>query len=227
MKTDKIGLNEESDFKDLINSNLEFINEQCYKVIKSKSTELFRGPVDIENERDILFNRILEKLTENDFSLIRRFEWRSKFTTYLTVIIARTSVDMIRKKIGRVGTSGKDKKVVDSEGTPVKEGIYSGEKGDIVVADFMSNPEEKIIEKDIRQKISVIMEKVLLSLTGDERLLLRMRYPHVAEKESVEIRTISKRLGISEKAVYGRLERILKKCRKFLDKSGVNSNDFF
>ena len=101
MKEEKTVSENRNAFRDIINSNIEFINRQCLKAVGLKFVDLYNIPVDIGNEGDKLFNRVIDKLTKDDFRLIRRFEGRSKLTTYLTTIISRTAIDMIREKRGR------------------------------------------------------------------------------------------------------------------------------
>ena len=224
MKKDKTALDSLSYFRDIVNSNIEFINRQCIKAVSLKFSNSFDIPVDIVNEGDKLFNRVIEKLTKDDFRLLRKFEGRSKLTTYLTTIISRTAIDPIRERIGR-RRSGTER-IPEVNGTPVKRGVLSGEKGDYIVPDENSDPEASLIRTDREEKLKGTLAKIISSLSGEERLLLRMKYPADPDTEPLSVREISETLGISQKGVYSRIERILKKCRRFMNGSGVRFDDF-
>ena len=227
--------------RDLINKNIKFINRQCLNTVKIKSGSFLKSSFDVENEADRLFNTVLDKLSENDFRILRRFEGRSKITTYLTTIIARTAIDMIRARAGRERTSektsgidGPDGKLVvirkgkmpDAEGTPVKDGIYSGERGEYIVPDKTNVPEIKALKSDSEDKMNIVLSEMLSALSGEERLLLRMKFPEESDSKPLSTDEIAIMLGISHKGVYNRIERLLKKCRIILTDAGVSLEDF-
>lgn len=219
-------------YREQINSNIDFINRQCIKTVKLKSGGFLKSEFNIENEADRLFNRVLDKLSDNDFRILRSFEGRSKITTYLTTIIARMGIDMIRERAGRDRTSEKhpdgaiSRKVPDSRGTPVREGVYSGEKGDYDVPDVDNIPELKVLKNDSEGKLNIILSEMLSALSGEERLLLRMKFPEDPDRKSLSTDEISGILGISKKSVYSRIDRLIKKCRNILSDAGVSAEDF-
>lgn len=225
----------------IINTNIKFINRQCLNIVKIKSGGFLKSSFEIENEADRLFNTVLDKLSENEFGILRRFEGRSKITTYLTTIIARTAIDMIRARAGRERTSEKSSeidgrdgkidvlrkgKIPVTEGTPVKEGLYSGERGEYIVPDNANVPEIKALKNDSKDKISIVLSEMLSVLSGEERLLLRMKFPEENNRKPLKTDEIAHILGISQKGVYNRIERLLKKCRIILADAGVSLEDF-
>lgn len=223
---------QQSCFRDIINQNIDFINRQCLKTVKLKSGGFLKSEFSIENEADKLFNRVLDKLSENDFRILRKFEGRSKITTYLTTIIARMGIDMIRERAGRERVSEKypdgarSHKVPDSSGTPVREGIYSGEKGDYDVPDVDNIPELKVLRNDSQSKLNIVISEMLSALSGDEKLLLRMKFPEDPDLKPMSTDEISGILSISKKSVYNRIDRLIKKCRKILSDAGIDTEDF-
>ena len=169
-------------FRSMINQNIDFINRQCLKAVKMKSGGFLKGELSIENEADRLFNRVLDKLSENDFSILRKFESRSKFSTYLTTIIVRTAIDMIRERAGRQRSetdhvTSRSGKIPDTYGTPVREGKRSGEAGEYYVADTDNIPELKVIGTDRLKKMTEVITLLFSSLSGEEKLMLRMKFP--------------------------------------------------
>ncbi len=224
-------------FRDIVNKNIKFINRQCLNTVKIKSGIFLKSSFDRENEADSLFNRVLDKLSENDFGILRRFEGRSKITTYLTTIIARTAVDMIRERAGRERTSekvgpdgnppaGRKVKIPDSKGTPVRDGFYSGEKGEYIVPENENFPEIKALKNDSKIKLNMAISEMLSVLNGEERLLIRMKFPVEYDREPLSTDEIALILGISKKGVYNRIERLMKKCRIILEDRGFSIEDF-
>ena len=222
---------EESRLRGLINQNIDFINRQCLKTVKMKSGGFLKGELNVENEADRLFNRVLDKLSDNNFSILQKFEGRSKLTTYITTIIVRTAIDMIRERAGRerpekeFGNSA-SRKAPDTIGTPVMEGKRSGVGGEYFVTDISNIPEFEVIGTDREKKMGEIISLMYSSLSGEEKLLLRMKFSIDTTKEPLSTAEISKALGISRKGVYNRIERLIKKCRKILEREGVGEQDF-
>ncbi len=213
----------------LINDNLDFINRQSVKTVKLKFGHSLKSKIDLENEADKLFTRVLNKLSDDDYLILRKFEGRSKITTYFTTIIVRTAIDMIREIYGRDRMSVKGSKIrkpVEIDGTSVKEGIYSGEKGEYIVPDQSEGPELKTIRMRDEKKLKSVLSEMVSELTGEESLLLRMKFPKDLEGKSLNTKDIAKMLGITEKCVYSRTERLLKKCRKILIGFGISTEDF-
>ena len=218
-------------FRSMINQNIDFINRQCLKAVKLKSGRFLKGKLSIENEADRLFNRVLDKLSENDFSILRKFESRSKFSTYLTTIIVRTAIDMIRERAGRQRSetdhvTSRSGKIPDTYGTPVREGKRSGEAEEYYVADTDNIPELKVIGTDREKKITEVITLLFSSLSGEEKLMLRMKFPADPGVEPMSTKEISGALGISGKGVYNRIDRLIKKCRKILENAGIGEQDF-
>jgi RNA polymerase sigma factor (sigma-70 family) len=99
--------------------------------------------------------------------------------------------------------------------------------GEVIIADSRKNPEELAIEAQREEKLAEIINAVVSQLSGEERLILRMRFPVSGDEEPKDIDRISRLLGISKKAVYNRVSRVLKKCRDMMVNSGVNFDDLF
>ena len=86
-------------YEALIHDHLPFIEKQCFRAVRFSGEAENR--VQMENEALELFNRVLDSLSRDDFRVLRSFKGDAKFTTYLTAIISRAAVDVIRKKRGR------------------------------------------------------------------------------------------------------------------------------
>ena len=81
-------------------------------------------------------------------------------------------VEKIRGK-GRLETGDSS-----SQGNPlIKQGVRSIETGEVIIADTGNNPEDVIIETQREEKVKEVIDKILSQLKGEERLILRMRFP--------------------------------------------------
>jgi DNA-directed RNA polymerase specialized sigma subunit len=70
-----------------------------------------------------------------------------------------------------------------------------------------------------------VLRSIITPLSGEERLLLRMRFPAREEEQPKSVEQISHALGITQKAVYKRITRLMKKCRDNLLQQGVTVHD--
>jgi RNA polymerase sigma factor (sigma-70 family) len=107
----------------------------------------------------------------------------------------------------------------------VKNGATVNEDGDYIIPDKKNDPEELLIEQQREQKLGEVVKDIIAQLNGEERIILRMRFPADDEEKPGKVEQIATVLGISEKAVYKRIARILKKCKNLLDQKGVAVND--
>lgn len=98
--------------------------------------------------------------------------------------------------------------------------------GEYYIADTDNIPELKAIGRDREKKMREVITLLFSSLSGEEKLLLRMKFPADQGMEPMSTKEISRALGISEKGVYNRIDRLIKKCRKILKNAGVEEQDF-
>ena len=94
-----------------------------------------------------------------------------------------------------------------------------------VVPDTKSNPQDILLETQRKRKMHEIIRTIITGLNGEERLLLRMRFPTGEDEKPRSVEQVSKVLGITQKAVYKRIDRLLKKCKNTLDREGVSINE--
>ncbi len=278
------GTQKETYYRDLINEYIQFIEVQCRRAIGKKWDAGAGSETDIDSENESLelFNRVLDKLKEKNYRVLKQFKGQSKVSTYLTAIISNQAVDLIRRKKGRgrekeramkygplgekiyqaVFASGKDISTayneLSSQGVfngslkefhtiiekikgkgrlavldtnmdnpVVKEGKQSITTGELIIVDTHSNPEELMIQEGQEQKRKEILSQLLSNLKGEERLIIRMRFPTGRDEKPKEIEQIAELLGISKKAVYNRISRLLTRCRELLTQNGVQIDDLF
>jgi len=271
----------------MIRENLGYIETQCQQAVRLQlqKTQWRSGEnfdILIENESLELCNRVLDRLKANDFHILRQFQGKSKLTTYLSAIISRQAVDMVREKRGRnrqkeraaalgplgqkvyklvfqqglsivevqkdflhrrlpVPTDETLLSVVDkikgaarapADGDDIKRGYLApadqdGDGPEVVVPDTGSDPAKLLDDKTKRERIQLVFTDLLADLSGEERLLLRMRFGFSDGDTSGKIPDIAAALNISEKAAYKRIDKTLAKCRRKLSLQGVDIHDLF
>lgn len=271
-------------YKNLITDNFEFIEKQCFKAIKLKlgNHSSTGNPINVENEALELNNHVLDTLQRDDYRALKEFKGNARITTYITAIISRLAVDMIRKKLGRSREKERAKEMGDtgmlvyqraikdgcspaevlkelqadlgytgsqaeletmiqkikgknpvppaancsngSGGSAVKTGTVVGEN-EYIIPDTRRDPQRIVMEDQRKNKIHQAVQSVITHLDGEERILLRMRFPPDDKEKPASTAQVSKILGISQKAVYKRITRLLKKCKDQLDREGVNIHD--
>ncbi|MDQ1351344.1 MAG: hypothetical protein QG657_1646 [Acidobacteriota bacterium] len=272
-------------YQNIINEHFEFIEKQCFKAVRLKLGDHLSPTIslNIENEALELSNQVLDILRQNNYRVLREFKGNAQLTTYLTAIISRRAVDMIRKKLGRgrekerateLGNIGlilfqrviKDgyplrdvynelrtnsnfpdtmeeletmlRKIKGKNSGGHKPGPANGNNGnsvvkngtsinedEYVIPDTKSDPQALLMERQRQQEIHQVIRDIIAPLSGEERLLLRMRFPvHEGEKPG-SVEKIANALGITPKAVYKRITRLMKKCRQQLDSRGICINE--
>jgi RNA polymerase sigma factor (sigma-70 family) len=274
-------------YRDLIRQNLGYIEAQCVKAVRIQlgKHHTLAGPdmeLQIENEALELSSLVLDKLEADDFKILRQFQGKSKLTTYLTAIISRSAVDMLRQKYGRsrqkerartlgplgekvykivfqqglslvevqkdflhrrlpVPTDKAIQEVIEKIGGPGKipaeaPDIKTGylrpadnprEKASVVVPDNSGSPEQTLEDQAKRQAVDDVLSELIDGLSGEDRMILRMRFGLGKQENPRKIPDIAAALNISPKTVYKRIDTILGKCRKHLAVKGVTIHDLF
>lgn len=267
-------------YKNIINEHFEFIEKQCFNAVRLKIGDVSSADntLNIENEALELSNRVLDTLQRNDYRVLKEFKGNSRLTTYLTAIISRHAVDLIRKKLGRDREKERAKEWGDvgllvyqrviKNGYPLGDvfnelrtnGTFSGSmeeletmvhkikgknphtphssngnsvvkngktinENEYVIPDTKGDPQEILMEKQRKEKIHQVLQSIIAPLSGEERLLLRMRFPAHEEEKPKSVEQVSHALGITQKAVYKRITRLMKKCRDKLQQEGVTVHD--
>ena len=272
---------ESTECQGLIHRHIEFIEKQCFKAVRMKrSGHSPQQEIDLENEVLELSGRVLDQLTKNNYQVLHQFKSKSKFTTYLTTIIANQSIDLIRKKKGRsrekerarefgdIGIQIYQKIVVqglsvemtyrellslgkiatseteflrmvdkikrsgrnpgslpDPDDNLIRVGRQDPQTGEMILPETRNNPEERVIKDSQQQQIDRLLREILEGLNGEEQLIIRMRFPANPDQDPESIEAISRIMGLSPKAVYKRISRILKKCREKFEKKGIIIHD--
>jgi len=145
---------------------------------------------------DDIFAGVIEKLLVDDCRAMRRFQWNSKFSTWLVSIARNKTYDYLR---------GLKRKPTISMSTPI---------------DDEDDTMEKMLASDLDLahdlEVRLTTEEALEMLPVKEKLILKLYYIEgMKEKEIAEL------LDLSVDAVSARKSRSLKKIRNLVLKGGT------
>lgn len=276
---------DEAQYKNIITENFDYIEKQCFNAVRLRLKDVVSKDtgINIENEALELSNQVLDTLQKDNYHVLREFKGNARITTYITAIISRRAVDLIRKKLGRGREKERAKELGDigtllyqrvlKDGCPLPEvfrelqndGGFPGSleeletmvqkikgknpgshlpgasqpfngssavkngkiisENEYVIPDTKNDPRDILMETQRKRKMHDVIQSILTQLNGEERLLLRMRFPTGEDEKPRSVEQVSRVLGISQKAVYKRIARLLKKCKDTLNREGVTVND--
>lgn len=220
-------------------------------------------------DKDELFIQVLDHLQEDDYRRLREFKGNSSITTYLTAIISRLVVDIVRSRTGRnrakeraerFGELGRrtyelliQSKHTIREAVEILQVNYGmtadagrlqamldemlgrssrhqtdadhetawNDSGELVSIQ-RSTPEQKLADKQQDRKRKEVLKQVLDSMTAEDKLLVRLRFPLDEATDPLDAATVAKMLGLNQQEVERRTRRILTTCRELLLKQGIS-----
>jgi RNA polymerase sigma factor for flagellar operon FliA len=213
-------------------------------------------------ETEDFVSTIRLRLFENDYAIIRKFEGRCTFRTFLTVVINRQMLDYQNHVWGKWRPSAEAKRLgpaaVRLEVLTKREGLsldeafkvlqmnehveISREELEALAARLpdrnpsrrqedeeelvnrpadVEPPDERVLTLEKlkrKQEVWEILHSALASLSEEDRLIATMR-------TEFQVAQIAKRLGLDQKPLYRRIEKIHKTLRAELEKRGIRSED--
>jgi RNA polymerase sigma factor (sigma-70 family) len=158
---------------------------------------------DDYDEKMTAYLHILEKLRENRFSRLSRFEGKAKLSTWLTVVSRHLALDFLRAKYGR-DFSLKKIRVVSYDATPsfLKH-----------LADTQT-PEHELAgaeQRQAREKLDKAVQRALENLSAQESLAIQMVY-----FKGLKIKDAGKLLKV--RSIYKFVARALEKVRNEMER---------
>lgn len=157
---------------------------------------------DDYDEKMAVYLHVLEKLREDRFQRLRRFAFRAKLSTWLTVVARRLALDFLRARYGR-DFGLKKVHVVSIDGEP----DYSR-----ILAD-MKTPESELAaseHREQRRQLEAGLRQALEKLEDRERLAVQLVY-----FQGMRIKEAGRVLRLP--SAYKFLARVLKKLRTELE----------
>jgi RNA polymerase sigma factor (sigma-70 family) len=164
---------------------------------------------------------ILEQLRADDFRRLRAYEadGRSKFTTWLVVVVQRLCLDFVRHKYGR------HRDAADEDGHRSVASISRRQLRDLpaTIVDLAASADDHAPGPDLplrEQELHRRLAEALGELTADDRLLLKLRF-----EDGLTAREIATLLGWpTQFHVYRQLNAITAGLRRRLAARGVESS---
>ncbi len=89
----------------------------------------------------------------------------------------------------------------------------------------VNDPEKELTKKQKDELVKNVLNQTLSELSNEEKFIIRMRFPLSEDEDPKGITEIAAILGLSEKAVDGRIRRILAKCKELVLKNGLSIAD--
>ena len=201
------------------------------------------------------------KLIESNYAIIRKFEGRSSFSTYLTTVITRLFFQYRVHLWGKWRPSAEAKRLGDKgvtlerlisrDGYTYAEAVEILTTSDhaftrsevesiylrlpmrhprpILVSESMladtvslvSSPDEEMLDREsegnVREALSSIDEMVE-SLPAEDQVIIRMRFWN-----GKRVPDIARLLGLDQRRVYKRIEKIMSRMRRSLEQAGLDS----
>jgi RNA polymerase sigma factor (sigma-70 family) len=158
---------------------------------------------DDYDEKMTVFLHILEKLREDRFSRLSRFEGRARLSTWLTVVSRRLAIDFLRAKYGR-DFNLKKIRVVSYDAVPA----FLKHLADT------STPEKEMSgaeQRQAREKLTQALLRALQSLSAQESLAIQLVYfKGLKMKEAgklLELRSIYKFIARALEKIRDEMER--------------------
>lgn len=96
---------------------------------------------------------------------------------------------------------------------------------ELVVRDPAQTADELLVHRERKDLSRQVLDQVLEELSGEERLILSLRFPMCDDKKPMGNREIAEMLGLTAKAVDNRVRRILVRCREMVLKQGLSLED--
>lgn len=204
------------------------------------------------------------RLWENDYAIIRKFEGRSSFTTYLTTVISRLFHQWRVEQWGKWRPSAEARRLGDlaitlerlmtrdgftfpeavktltmRSGPAVtvaeleaiyvrlpnrnpRPGFVSGDELPDAVA-VESDADTRVESRDRERTARLIMQvidAVLETFDPEDRVILELRF-----WKARKVPEIAREVGIEQKKIYKRLEKLFAALRRALESAGVSRSD--
>lgn len=222
-------------------------------------------------DKDELFIQVVDHLKEDDFRRLREFKGNSSITTYLTAIISRLVVDIVRSRTGRNRAKERAERfgelgrklydIIFQRGLPITEaqealaadGISTsevqlremldemegrgtrhqitsgtetawGDAGELVTIQ-RDTAEQMMTDRQQQQQQQALLKTMLDGLSGQERLLVVLRFPLDEDVLPLNNLEIAMRVGLTQQQVDRKIRNILLRCREELLAKGLSLDD--
>lgn len=163
----------------------------------------------------------LERLQERDFHRLRAYrpDGRTKFTTWLLVVLRRLCLDHYRQRYGRSPARGRVESVTGDRvlRRQLADGLTSLVDPELVEAPRRQSPEAELTDQHRADRLAA----ALTALPPADRLLLKFRF-----EDDLSASAIAKAMGFPTPFhVYRRLNALFLTLRRSLRAGGVEGSE--
>lgn len=88
------------------------------------------------------------------------------------------------------------------------------------------NPEKELVKEERKELAKEVLNEIALESSSEERLIIEKRFPLSEDEDPKDLAEIAKILGITAKAVDGRLRRTLARLKEKMLSCGLSLDDF-
>lgn len=139
-------------------------------------------------------------------------------------------LETLFEMLGRMRGRGRSQLVVAGEGentwlVPGKL-VPAGDGSEIVVVDPRRNAEAALVGREKRKSAGECIAGLIEELSGEERLIIRLRFPSDADEDAKSAKEIGQLLGCTEKSVDAKIRRMLLRFKETLLRQGLSLGDF-
>jgi RNA polymerase sigma factor (sigma-70 family) len=150
-------------------------------------------------------------LLSNDYAIVAKFEGRSSFATYITVVIRRLLIAERRLTEGRWSPSAE--RVPRPRLVPFDDELE-------VAGDASADERVRLLDSKRRSaEASRVVRQAMDAMTVEDRVILRLRYV-----EGKSIADISRALDVAQRPLYRRIEALLADLRRALRHAGIRED---
>jgi len=164
---------------------------------------------------------VLEELRADDFRRLRAYDadGRSKFTTWLVIVVQRLCFDFVRRRYGRHrgdATNGNGQSVAAVS----RRHLHDLLSGTIDLASIVDEYGKELDAPIREQELQAHLERALGELGAEDRLIVKLRF-----EDGLTAREIANLIGLSTQFhVYRRLSAITDSLRQRLAERGVDGS---
>lgn len=203
------------------------------------------------------------ELIEGNYAIIRKFEGRSSFATYLTTVIQRMFYQHRVRLWGKWRPSAEAKRLGDKAITlerlmsrdsltfhEATEMMITGHDAQCTLAELeaiharlpMRQPRPVLVSSDVMPEIAIdydtesrasqedrvriaravaaVLDRCIADADAEDQMILRLRF-----WSARRVPDIARAMGLDQRKVYKRIERLLLKMRNALQAGGVSRED--
>lgn len=171
------------------------------KFIMQYSNFIYRAIIkytDDYDEKMAVYLHVLEKLHENGFARLHTFAFKSRLSTWLTVVSRRLALDFLRSRYGR-----------DFRLKKIRVLSFDAEPGYLRLLADTATPEKKMTaseQQEQRERLESDLQLAMVALSDQELMAVRLVY-----FQGMKIKEVGKLLKLP--AAYKFLGRTLQKIR--------------